>query len=269
MGQAAGERTPDTLFLRVVSAVVLVTVAVGATWFGAPAFDIFVALFAMAMIWEWAGMCGIRLNSLTGWLLGLGVLFVILFAALERYEGTVIAGLASMLLLAGLGGRREKRWAVAGVLYLGIPCLALVSLRQHPESGLVYVLALFVIVWANDIGGYVFGRMIGGARLAPKISPNKTWAGVVGGLGCGIAAAAAMATVTGGMPVVLTALLALVIGAASQAGDLFESWMKRRFEVKDSGRLIPGHGGVLDRVDGLLAAAPLAAILTVAARGGN
>ena len=269
MGQPAGERTPDTLYHRVVSAVVLVTIAVGATWFGAPAFDIFVAFFAMAMIWEWAGMCGIRLNSLTGWLLGLGVLFAILFAALERYEGTVIAGLASIVLLVSLGGRREKRWAAAGVLYLGIPCIALVSLRQHPESGMVYVLALFAIVWANDIGGYVFGRTIGGAKLAPKISPNKTWAGAVGGLGCGIAAAAAMATVAGGMSVALAALLALAIGAASQVGDLFESRIKRRFEVKDSGRLIPGHGGVLDRVDGVLAATPLAAILTVAARAGN
>ena len=269
MGQPAGERTPDTLYLRVVSAVVLVTVAVGATWFGAPAFDIFVALFAMAMIWEWAGMCGIRLNSLTGWLLGLGVLSVILFAALGRYEATMIAGLAAMILLAGLGGRRERRWAVAGVLYLGLPCLALVSLRQHPESGMMHVLALFAVVWANDIGAYVFGRTIGGAKLAPKISPNKTWAGVVGGLGCGIAAAAAMATAASGMSVMLAILLALVIGAASQAGDLFESWIKRRFEVKDSGRLIPGHGGVLDRVDGVLAAAPLAAILTVAVRMGN
>ena len=134
---------------------------------------------------------------------------------------------------------------------------------------MVYVLALFAIVWANDIGGYVFGRTIGGAKLAPKISPNKTWAGAVGGLGCGIAAAAAMATVAGGMSVALAALLALAIGAASQVGDLFESRIKRRFEVKDSGRLIPGHGGVLDRVDGVLAAAPLAAILTVAARAGN
>lgn len=133
----------------------------------------------------------------------------------------------------------------------------------------MHVLALFAVVWANDIGAYVFGRTIGGAKLAPKISPNKTWAGVVGGLGCGIAAAAAIATAASGMSVMLAILLALVIGAASQAGDLFESWIKRRFEVKDSGRLIPGHGGVLDRVDGVLAAAPLAAILTVAVRMGN
>ena len=156
------------------------------------------------------------------------------------------------------------------MLYLGLPCLALVSLRQHPESGLEYVLALFVIVWANDIGGYVFGRMIGGARLAPKISPNKTWAGVVGGLGFAVSPQPPQWRWSAdGVPVVLAALLALIIGAAAQAGDLFESWIKRRFEVKDSGRLIPGHGGVLDRVDGLLAAAPLAAILTVAARAGN
>ena len=174
MGQAAGERTPDTLFLRVVSAVVLVTIAVGATWFGAPAFDIVVALFAMAMIWEWAGMCGIRLNSLTGWLLGLGVLFVILFAALERYEGTVIAGLASMILLVGLGSRREKRWAVAGVLSSwACPALLLSAFGNIRNPVWCTYWLCSSSSGPNDIGGYVFGRMIGGVKARPENQPQQ------------------------------------------------------------------------------------------------
>jgi phosphatidate cytidylyltransferase len=131
------------------------------------------------------------------------------------------------------------------------------------------VLFLFVVVWASDIGAYAAGRAIGGAKLAPAISPNKTWAGALGGLISAVAAGLAAAYVMDGRVTaglegeVWTALVAAVLGLFTQAGDLFESWMKRRFHVKDTSSLIPGHGGLLDRVDGVLAAAPAAAVLAL------
>ncbi len=148
----------------------------------------------------------------------------------------------------------------AGFGYAGLATACLVVLRADPAQGRIALLFLLVVVWASDIGAYVVGRLIGGRRLAPTISPGKTWSGAVGGL---------LAAVLGGQAVagfsahwaydpVRVAAVAAVLGVASQLGDLFESAVKRHFGVKDAGRLIPGHGGLLDRLDGLMAAALVA-----------
>ncbi len=151
------------------------------------------------------------------------------------------------------GGRMG--WLIAGAFYIGLPCWALLLIRADPAHGRETLFWLLAVVWASDTGAYAFGRLIGGPKLAPVISPNKTWAGLAGGI--------SMAAVIGvGSAFILdhTAILALagwsaLTGAVSQAGDLVESWVKRHFGVKDTGNLIPGHGGLLDRVDGLLVAA--------------
>jgi phosphatidate cytidylyltransferase len=146
--------------------------------------------------------------------------------------------------------------AAGGVIYVGLPALALVWLRNHVPGGAEHVLWLFLVVWATDIFAYFAGRSIGGAKLAPSISPGKTWAGLYGGMaGAGLTGGVvALAFGAGFWPAsVLAALLAVV----AQIGDLFESALKRRAGVKDSGHLIPGHGGLLDRIDGLVFAAPL------------
>jgi phosphatidate cytidylyltransferase len=153
-------------------------------------------------------------------------------------------------------------WYVAGFAYASIAALSLLWVRERGDNGLALALWVFVIVWATDIGAYFAGRAIGGPKLAPAISPGKTWAGFYGGV--------AAATVIGGTwalsqhlhPVLL--LLGPLFAAASQGGDLFESWMKRRAGVKDSGRWLPGHGGLFDRVDGLLPVAILTAIAVIA-----
>lgn len=151
-------------------------------------------------------------------------------------------------------------WRLAGLAYVAIPCAALVWIRGH-DTGADLVLSLLLIVWATDIGAYFAGRTIGGAKLAPAISPNKTWAG----LGGGALAAAIVAMICSTFSPVpahwahgvwMGPLLAIL----AQAGDLFESWLKRRAGVKDSGTLIPGHGGLLDRVDGLVPTAPVFAL---------
>ncbi len=152
----------------------------------------------------------------------------------------------------------------AGVCYLGPALLALVWMRHDAAVGRANVMFIVLVVWASDIAAYLAGRLIGGPRLAPMISPGKTWSGAVGGLGgaalVGIVAAISVAEAG----FLHAALVAMGLGIASQIGDLLESALKRHFGVKDSGRLIPGHGGLLDRLDGLLVAAPVAAILVLA-----
>lgn len=146
-------------------------------------------------------------------------------------------------------------WAVGGFFYALAPALSLLWLRDRAEDGLALVLWVFLVTWAVDIGGYFVGRAIGGRKLAPTISPGKTWAGLHGGV--------ALATFVGGAWVLATGLsqwlllLAPLFAVAAQAGDLFESGMKRRAGVKDSGTWLPGHGGVLDRLDGMVPVAVL------------
>jgi len=162
-------------------------------------------------------------------------------------------------------------WLALGMVYIFLSCWALWRLRLDPEWGRVTVFWLLAIVWGADTGGYVFGRLFGGAKLAPAISPNKTWAGFLGG---------ALISVLGGWGIVSLALVSqdpkigwsliafsAALSGVSQLGDLFESWIKRKFGVKDSGALIPGHGGLFDRVDGLVAAAIVVALMNITIKG--
>ncbi|MGH6961560.1 MAG: phosphatidate cytidylyltransferase, partial [Dongiaceae bacterium] len=175
------------------------------------------------------------------------------------------AGVMLICLDAGLEGARNPVWPAVGVAYVGVPCLAMVWLRAMPDDGLATLLWVLALVWATDTGAYIAGRGLGGPKLAPRISPNKTWAGLIGGMVAaamtGVAASLLVENAAAWITVPVSAALAVV----EQAGDLFESAVKRHFGVKDSSRLIPGHGGVLDRVDGLLAVSLVVAALSWAA----
>lgn len=189
----------------------------------------------------------------------------------------VLAALASpgatlLLIAAGSAGvaalaAYRKLWCAGGVLYAGLVVAGPVLLRRDPQFGLLALLYLFAIVWATDIFAYCGGRLIGGPKFVPAVSPNKTWsgalAGAIGGVVAGgvVAAAGSLGNWLG------ASALALLLSAVAQAGDLLESAVKRRFGVKDSSQIIPGHGGLMDRLDGFLAAAAVAALLGVA-RGG-
>jgi phosphatidate cytidylyltransferase len=258
----------SALRTRVVSALILVPVALGAAYLGRPVWDGLVAVMAAFMAWEWARLCGgDRLSRVGALSIAIAPVAVAVAALWAVDPALIIVG--GGVVLIGLGARlegvRNPVWPAAGVAYVGLPCLAMAWLRVLPGEGLATLLWVLALVWATDTGGYVAGRGLGGPKLAPRISPNKTWAGLIGGMvaaaAVGLAASFLLQGVAASIAVPLSAALAVV----EQAGDLFESAVKRRFGVKDSSRLIPGHGGVLDRVDGLLAVSLAVAALSWAA----
>lgn len=213
---------------------------------------------------RWAGL-GIR--AISGAVLAVLVLGVLLAGGFIFALLILLAALQMLREWDKLTKKENSVWGLAGLFYIAIPCAAILWLRNlqidgHTHAGLSLVLYVLFAVWATDIGAYFAGRTIGGAKLAPTISPGKTWAGLGGGM--------AAAGVVGGLSFLFSPyptklwwaiLLAILLAAVAQAGDLFESWLKRRAGVKDSSALIPGHGGLLDRVDGLMFTIPLFALL--------
>jgi phosphatidate cytidylyltransferase len=161
----------------------------------------------------------------------------------------------------------SKAWKLAGIAYVATPCASLIWLRNwqvdgHPGAGMGFVLYILLVIWSTDIGAYFAGRRIGGPKLAPAISPGKTWAGLGGGIVCAAIVGAICSGFTSYPPSIIAAMdLGIVMAILAQTGDLFESWLKRRVGVKDSSALIPGHGGLLDRVDGMIFTVPVFAWL--------
>lgn len=182
----------------------------------------------------------------------------------------LILGFGAVAVIAHLyidkGDRRAPPWLCGGMLYLGIPALCLVWLRNRGafiayEHDWALVLTLFASVWATDIAAYFAGRKFGGPKMAPSISPNKTLSGLAGGVAGSAVAAAAMAWAFNFDYWSMYFFYGVILAMVAQVGDLFESFVKRRAGVKDSGTLIPGHGGLLDRIDGVLTAAPVFALM--------
>ena len=265
------------LKLRVASALVLAPVVLALTWIGGAPFAALAVLAGVVMASEWATIVLGRSWALPRLaqlgLVGLGVaagagLLPILPGRPETLVATVsLICAAAVAAVEARGGSGDGRlWAPFGPLYAGLPSLALAAVRAAPQ-GLWLVVFLFAVVWATDIAAYFTGRAIGGPKLWPAVSPKKTWSGAVGGLVAGALCGAAVAHFAGVPRLFPVILVGVVLSIASQAGDLFESSLKRRFGVKDSGWIIPGHGGLLDRVDGLVAAAAAAA-LVAAVNGG-
>ena len=245
---------------RALSALVLAPPALLAAWIGGFAFAALVAVAAALGCWEWHRMIDSGRFGLGGRIAALGCLIAVPVAVIWPVAAVLIVMLTAV---AGFFPG-ERSWPVAGVLYAGLPAVALVWLRADPGDGGAVVCWLLLVVWSTDVGAYAFGRIIGGPLLLPSVSPKKTWAGLLGGMLCAALAGGGVVWVLDRDAVVVVALVSALTAVVAQIGDLFESWVKRRWGVKDSSNIIPGHGGVLDRIDGLLAAAAAAALLTLA-----
>jgi len=252
--------------LRVVAALVMIPPVLACIYFGYPVFSIFVAVIVALMAWEWRRIIDGGAFGAKGVVFALALVAVMVAGSLSQYliAYSLLAAFAVFYLAKSVfsdGAGTRSLWMSFGTLYIGLPTLALIWLRGDDIDGRNTIYWLFVLVWAADTGAYVAGRLIGGAKLAPAVSPNKTWAGLAG---CVVSAALVGVGVAylskSGDYVVLAGLSAL-IGLVSQGGDLVESAIKRHFDIKDSSQLIPGHGGIFDRVDALLAAILVAALI--------
>ncbi len=257
------------LIPRIVAGVVMMAAALGATVVGGFPFLAFWLVASILVCWEWQRLIG---GDRLWERVGAGSLALVVAAPFALHASGRWALLAIVLGAAATGAladRARKIAAGAGIFYAGAPLVGALLLRGSPLFGVAAIFWLFAVVWGTDVTAYFGGRMIGGPRLWPAVSPGKTWSGAVVGAVC--------AAVLGAIVAILLApgarlgpmlALGLLVSAVSQLGDLFESFLKRRAGVKDSSHLIPGHGGLMDRLDGFIAATALAAALAAARSSG-
>jgi phosphatidate cytidylyltransferase len=273
--RGAGE--PDAhhnLVVRVASAAVLVPVALAIAYAGGWAFLVLCALAAAGLLWEWmhlvAGRANLRLLA-PGWVALLAALILTgtgqpAAAGAALALGALAVGLIAFAATDGQGPR--VGWAAGGVVYAGIGFLGPAVLRSDAQLGFQAFVFVALSVWMTDILAFFIGRGLGGPLLWPQVSPNKTWSGAIGGLAGGVAGGIAVAYASSSGRLASLGVIALALSLLAQAGDLFESAVKRRFGAKDTGRIIPGHGGLMDRLDGFLFAAAAAALIGIL-RGGT
>jgi phosphatidate cytidylyltransferase len=245
--------------MRVLAAVVLVPLAVGAAYAGGPYWMALVTLGAAGLFIEWQVLVKGAQTAVLG---AGGFALVLIAAALNKHDvGMALVMIGAGVLATGAFTVKEARlWAPAGMVYAGAAELAAILIRQDPERGFAALMFVLLIVWLTDILGYFCGRGFGGPKLWVRVSPNKTWAGAIGST-VGSLVFAILYAWAGFGEVLPLAMLGVGLSVIAQFGDLFESAVKRYFGVKDSSHLIPGHGGLLDRLDGLVAAVVAAALI--------
>lgn len=248
---------------RLCSALILAPIVLLAAGFGGWPFGVLVAAAALTIVWEWLRMVEAKPQSallIVGAATLIGAMLMLAIRPPPVAMAIVILGAIASALVARSNPVRRS-WAPFGVIYAGALALPALILREDATLGLISLVWLLAVVWCTDIAAYFCGRLIGGPKLWPRVSPNKTWSGALGGTVFGMLAGMATLYGAGVHSALLAAPVALLASVASQGGDLFESAMKRRFGVKDSSRLIPGHGGLMDRLDGFIAAAALALLI--------
>jgi phosphatidate cytidylyltransferase len=259
---SAPQRFGPDLWPRVAAAVAMGSVALAATWIGGFLFAAFWWLASIVVLWEWQRLVGGERLIVAR--VGAGAVALAL-AALSALHDSIAGVVAALILGAAavgwIAGGRQGIWAAAGVLYAGALVASVGLLRVSPSFGMASILWLFAVVWGADIAAYFAGRLIGGPRLWPRVSPGKTWAGAIVGAFTGAVLGLMLAAWTNRLAALFW--LGLATAIVSELGDLFESALKRRFGVKDSSGLIPGHGGLMDRLDAFTSASFFAAVVAI------
>jgi phosphatidate cytidylyltransferase len=264
--RAFGPRGSE-LALRVCSALVLVPLAIGTAYLGGLPFAVFWGAAAMGVLWEWTSLVAGSDRRSALMIGGASLVLALALVVADHPLAAVIVLAISTLGAAALAPAERRTWVAGGIPYAGAIGVAPIMLRSDTEHGFWAVMLLFAVVWTTDIAAYFAGRAVGGPKLMPHVSPNKTWSGAVGGLAAAVVVAVAVAKVADLPGLLAIAMLAVVLSVLAQAGDLFESFLKRKFGAKESSHLIPGHGGLMDRLDGFVAASVAAALIGLA-RGG-
>ncbi len=254
----------NNLVKRILAALLMAPPAIAAVVYGGIWYDILLIIGAIFMAYEWCALTGLN-NRIGRIIFTASVLFPL---GLLQYDSSwsptnLLAALALIFIASTVAqqfSRKPVVWAILGYAYVTMPIISLEWLRNQPE-GLPIVIGCFLLVWGTDVGGYFAGKGIGGPKLAPTISPNKTWAGLFGGVLLAGLAASSMYYIFDFWSLPLIIVSGMLLAVWAQIGDLFESHIKRSFNKKDSGGLIPGHGGILDRIDGLIFVVSLIALL--------
>ena len=269
MSEAPKKLFTKNLLERVLSALALIPVVLGAVYVGEWAFLTLILLAVTVGMSEYMPLVAPKL-SLRGKIWGyVAIIFVVSVGVFKGMPHALALSIPAALLLGyypGCSGEKEERsrlrlWGALAIPYLAWSGLAMIHLRNIPEHGLGLIVYLLLVVWGTDTGAYFAGRIIGGPKLLPSVSPKKTWAGLIGGMAFAALFGYCVSLGFDESRVVPAAIIGAGLAVVSQAGDFFESFLKRRAGVKDSGTLIPGHGGILDRVDGLLFAALFLALI--------
>lgn len=264
--RAVGLRGSE-LALRVCSALVLVPLAIGTAYVGGWPFVAFWGIAAIGVLWEWMSLVAVadrRSVLLTG---GASIAIALALVVTRHQQAAMIVLAMGTLGAAALAPADRRTWVAAGIPYAGALGVSPVVLRSDDEYGFLAMIVLFAVVWTTDIVAYFVGRAVGGPKLMPQVSPKKTWSGALGGTIAAVVAAVIIAKTAALMGLFAIATLAVVLSVFAQGGDLLESFLKRRFGAKDSSHLIPGHGGLMDRLDGFVTASIVAALIGLA-RGG-
>ena len=261
----------SNLFLRIVSALILAPIVLAAIIYGEHAYDVLVAVFGALMAWEWEKMLADR-KSYVGVSLTLMSSMVVF---LTNFNPVFVLGIIAFFAVFLYVKSGKNLLLSFGAFYIGLPLLSMMYVAYFSDSGsgdlnysYMYILWLLFVVWATDVGGYVVGKSIGGPKLVPKISPNKTWAGLIGGMLFSVMITYCFVITmnhyyASALSMKYFLLSSVILAFVSQVGDIFESKIKRYLDIKDSSNLIPGHGGIFDRVDGLLFAAPAVALFVL------
>lgn len=250
--------------VRLLSALILAAGAVTVAYLGNWYFCALICVGCLVLAWEWWRLSGADQPTI-GWIINsLTILFaVVVFWMQDALLAFAALAVGSTLSLIYSVGTSRTLWTALGPSYIGLPAFGLLWLREDPEWGFLAIMFVFVVVWSTDSAAYLTGRTIGGPKLWPRVSPNKTWAGLIGGAVAGTVSGGLLAILAGLPAIVIVAGMAFVLSIAAQGGDLLESSIKRQFHKKDASHLIPGHGGLFDRVDGLIVAILLAAIIVM------
>ena len=269
---------------RILSAAVLLPLVIAAIYLGHPYFTVLIIVFAGVAAWEWARVAGSQRTSATmpfpiaqdrQWppiavASAMVIMTVVILVGSPTAWPVILCVVVGLTWLAlGFYSREWRRiaWTVPGVIYVALAGASLILIRSDPDQGSAALLWIIALVVAADTGGYLVGRTVGGPKLAPRISPNKTWSGLGGAVLGAALAGLCTAFILNHTNVWMLTLISAVLGLLEQGGDLVESAFKRHFGVKDTSQIIPGHGGVLDRVDGLLAVAVAVLVINLWAGG--
>jgi len=252
------------LKLRIISGVVLAAVALLLTYLGPMSFAALVLACTVVISWEWGRLVRGASFDVGFWVQAIAVGVAVILAAAGYAAPAIVVLAAAAITMVPLYMGRGARLSALGVFYVGIPAVTLLWIRGDEPYGFLAVLLLFGIVWLSDISAYAAGRLIGGPKLWPRVSPNKTWAGLGGALAGGLLAGLIVGVLEPQLDLVRLLALGFILALVAQAGDLAESALKRGFGLKDSSDLIPGHGGFMDRMDSLVAVAGAVALLALA-----